>query len=250
MALDGRPSATAALLDGPRQPPCPARGAGTPLDQADGGSACYARPDGGAHESRGALTAHVLRAVATPPATHDRGRGGRLLPGLSRAQGGSAGGPAAGGDSRAPPRHRQGAATPIIPCARSDTARPVRPGSARSVTPSWHAPWQPIRSCASDRPTRRLGQRWPARGAHRGVCGQARHAARGLTRATLRAMAPEACGACGGPGPGAAAGGAARDDAVHRHRRPSRGGGAAALGGGSPRSCRGQRGPADGVGMA
>ena len=250
VALDGRPSATASLLDGPRQPPCPARGAGTPLDQADGGSACYARPDGGAHESRGALTAHVLHAVATPPATHDRGRGGRLLPGLSRAQGRSAGGPPAGGDSRAPPRHRQGTASRSSPalartrrgrCGLALRGRSRRAGTRRG-SPSGHAPRIARRV--------RLGQRWPARGAHRGVCGQARHAAGGLTRATFRAMAPEACGVCGGPGPSAAAGGAARDDAVHRHRRPSRGGGAAALGGGSPRSCRGQRRPADGVGIA
>jgi competence protein ComEC len=103
VGLEGQPATTAALVDGPPARPCPAGVGDGPLERTDRPSACYARSDGGAHPSRGALTAHVHRPVATAAAPSDGRRGSGLVPGVPRTAGGAGGGSAPGRDSRAPP---------------------------------------------------------------------------------------------------------------------------------------------------
>lgn len=201
VALDGRPRTAAALLSGPPSlPPCPAAPAGTRHARAGARIACYARPDGGTHPSRSALVAHVHVALASTPAAHDRGRRGRIVPGLSRDAGRCCHRPSHGRNSRAPPRRRQGLATrPSAALAgpwRSrgslgQRGRAPRAG-AHARSPSGHA---------SHRERRRgLGQRCaPGRTTGR-LRGQARHATRGLPGAALRALAAQASSLYQAPG--------------------------------------------------
>ena len=104
VALDGRPRTASALLAGPpRVPPCalPRRSA-LSVSTAPG-DPCYARPDGGTHQGRSALSAHVYLALATIAAARDGRGGGGVVPGLSCVARGHRCRSAPGGDSRAPP---------------------------------------------------------------------------------------------------------------------------------------------------
>ncbi len=109
--LDGRTRSATAMLAGPPRPPrCVADPVIGPLPSAHGRDPCYARLDGSTHSNRSARTAAVHLALSTPAATHDRGGGGGLVPGLSSHAGGRRIGPTPGRDSRAPPRRGQDAA--------------------------------------------------------------------------------------------------------------------------------------------
>jgi competence protein ComEC len=114
VALDGQPRTAAALLDGLPRTACAGRDlpphAPPPVTlfrphdaTANRHDPCYARPDGGTHQNRSIVAAHVHLTRAAAATTHDgRGRGGRL-PGASGGARGGARRPAPGGDSRAPP---------------------------------------------------------------------------------------------------------------------------------------------------
>jgi competence protein ComEC len=243
VGLEGQPATTAALLRGELAGPCPPGDGPLPLQRAGGRNACYARPDGGAHPSRGALTAHVHVTLATAAAPSDGRRGGSLLPGLPRAAGRHGGGPAPGRDSRAPPRHRQGAASrPSAPVARARRGRrclaarcrPRRAVSGRGGA-SGHAPR--VTRCVA------MGHRRAPRGTHRGLRGQAGHAARRVARAALRALARPACRPRRRARPCPAGRRAARGGTVHGPRHQGGGRGAAELGrrGVGPRES--ERGP-------
>jgi competence protein ComEC len=198
VALDGRPATTAALLDRERRTACPAERPRSRV-RASGRGACYARDDGGAHSSRGLLAAHVLRSLPSPaPAPHGRGRG-RRIPGRPCRARRAGGGPPTRGDGRAPPRHRQGA-------SRGPPPQDARPRSRRR---GMAQPGRPCRAgTCGGRPsghgTRRTGCRRvdrarSARGAHRLLRGQARHAATRLPRPALRTLATTPSGAPRGP---------------------------------------------------
>jgi competence protein ComEC len=167
---------------------CPPRWSRRPSG-ASGRDACYARADGGAHPSRGALLAAVHGSIpATPAAPHGRGRG-RCIPGRSGRTSRPHGRPPPRRGSRAPPRCRQGAARG--PSRQSARPRPSRRQVAqRCRSPGARASGRrPSRHVPRRRGGRHVGHRWTHRGAHRLLRRQARHAARGLHGAPLRALA-------------------------------------------------------------
>jgi len=103
IALDGRPRSATALLAGLPRAACPNRTGGVPGSAASDRDPCYARPDGGTHQNRSALTAHVHLALTPSVAARDgRGRGGRV-PGASCRARRRHCRPTAGRNGRAPP---------------------------------------------------------------------------------------------------------------------------------------------------
>jgi competence protein ComEC len=119
VSFDGRPRPADELLAGPGHRSACGSAPGPPaLPAAADDDPCYARPDGGTHPNRSTVAAPVYVAQAAAAAAHGGGRRGSFVPGLSRRARRHRGGPTSGGDSRAPPRHRQGAA------ARAPRARP------------------------------------------------------------------------------------------------------------------------------
>jgi competence protein ComEC len=192
VALEGRPETTAALLGRRPAGPCPAARPSTTPAQTDGRSDCYARPDGGPHTSRSALTAHVHGAIAPAAAArHGRGRGS-VLPGPPRRALRGPRGPAPGGDSRAPPRRRQGtAAGSHRPGARARRRRgrlAQRSGASGAGADGRRAP----RASSFRSRCRRLGRPGAPGGAHRQLCRQAGHATTRLAGAALRPLATQA----------------------------------------------------------
>jgi competence protein ComEC len=104
VALDGRPRSATALLEGPPpDPACPAANGVRRASAAASRDPCYARPDGGTHPNRSALTAHVHLALTTSAAAHDRGGRGGVVPGPSSHARRRRRRSAPGRDCRAPP---------------------------------------------------------------------------------------------------------------------------------------------------
>jgi competence protein ComEC len=188
VGLEGQPATTAALVRGRAAGPCPP-GEGLQHEQTDPRSACYARPDDGAHPSRGALPAPVHVTVSTAAAPSDGRRRGGLVPGLPGAAGRAGGRPAPGRDSRAPPRHRQGTAvrpSDAVARARRSWRRLAARGRARrAVSRRGGAPGHASRGTRCPK----VGHGRAPRGPHRGLRRQARYAARRVARAALRALA-------------------------------------------------------------
>jgi competence protein ComEC len=164
---------------------------------------CYPRSHGGAHPDGSPGPAHGPRALAAAHAARHGHRRGGLLPRPPYRLTRPPGRPTAGRDSRAPPRPRQG------PAARPSAAQggawargsrvpragwPPRAGARRGRPPG-HAP----HGCRR----RRMDRLGAAGAAHRGLLGQALHAAGRLARPAIRALVPALPGArrpaCPGP---------------------------------------------------
>ncbi len=192
IALDGRPRSASAMVAGPPRTGCPTTTLPPPVTTTGPRDPCYIRPDGGTHQNRSALTAHVHRAHASSAAARDgSGRGGRV-PGLSRHARRRRRRPAPGGDSRAPPRRGQGlAGQPSAQGARPRQGRRclVERGRSPGVGARAHGP--PGHQAGRPR-CRAVGRRGAHRRAHRDLRRQAGDAAGGLARAALRPMAPTA----------------------------------------------------------
>lgn len=190
VAFDGRPRSVTAMLAPEPVPSC--RSTLGPAPTTAPFDPCYARPDGGTHAHRSALIAHVHRARTTSAAARDGGGGGSRVPGLSRRACGYRGRPAAGGNGRAPPRHRQGPAARASAQGagprrgRRDLAERGRPPGAGTCTGG--PPGDEVHRARG----RSVGHRGTHRRAHRDLRRQACDPARGLARAALRPLAPPA----------------------------------------------------------